>query len=611
MRLNRNSAALGAVALMLAGAGIPALAQKKPESLLPPGFDQPVAPAPTPAASPAPSSAQPGQTPPPTQASANPANPLNLSILPGGTPTLEPTPTPTPTATPTPGYTIPPQYELPAFARRSLARVGIAPANGIPANAYGDADGRYLETLMRRLNTPIASRWLEIGLRRTLAAQTDTPAGVNGADFAAERGWLLLRMGESVVARAVVQGVDTDNYTPKLLQVAMQASLATGDPAELCPLLAPADRFNLAQPGWVLAQAMCAGLAGEPQKADALIDQARHRGTAGGIDLLLAEKVLGSGSRGERAVTIEWTGVDQLDAWRYGLATATGVQIPADLLKTVGPQVRDWQALSPMLDAPARIDAAQGAAARGILSSAAMVDLYGEIDMGDNGDTAAGAIARDLRTAYVGSSQDARLDALRKLWDGPDDALGRYARLVLTARAAARIAPADKVEDVNRLIASMLTAGLDRAAMRWEDHVDRGTDAWAMLALADPAPRDMVPYGAIDSFKDNDASLNHLKTRMLVAGLAGLGRLSAGNAQRIAQAVDLRVGVENSWTRALTRAVEARQPGTVMLLAAVGMQTPDWDGVPPEALYRIVAALKAVGLEGEARMIAAEAIARA
>jgi hypothetical protein len=40
------------------------------------------------------------------------------------------------------------------------------------------------------------------------------------------------------------------------------------------------------------------------------------------------------------------------------------------------------------------------------------------------------------------------------------------------------------------------------------------------------------------------------------------------------------------------------------------MQTSAWSGVPPESLYRIVSALRAVGLTGEARMIAAEAIAR-
>jgi hypothetical protein len=40
------------------------------------------------------------------------------------------------------------------------------------------------------------------------------------------------------------------------------------------------------------------------------------------------------------------------------------------------------------------------------------------------------------------------------------------------------------------------------------------------------------------------------------------------------------------------------------------MQTPSWRGVPPEHLYRITRALRRVGLDYEARMIAAEAMSR-
>ena len=97
--------------------------------------------------------------------------------------------------------------------------------------AFGRADGRYLETMMRRLRAPIASRWVSIALRRALMAQLDTPRGVNGADFAAERAWLLVRMGESVAARAMAQAVDTEDYTPKLFEATMQAALATAQPA--------------------------------------------------------------------------------------------------------------------------------------------------------------------------------------------------------------------------------------------------------------------------------------------------------------------------------------------------------------------------------------------
>jgi hypothetical protein len=464
---------------------------------------------------------------------------------------------------------------------------------------------------MRRLDAPVASRWMEIFLRRALTSRVTTPAHVNGADFAAERAWVLLRMGESVVARALVQQIDRDDDTAKLLQVAMQTALANGDPGQLCSLTAVADRFAPDEPAWVMAKPICAGLEGYPQQAGALMKEARRRRAATGIDLHLAEKVMGAGMRGDRAVTIEWTGVTQLNAWRYGLATATGVAIPDDLMKTVGPQVAYWRALSPMLDARARAAFAERAAARGILSNIALVDLYGAIDMGNNAGTAEDSTARDLRTAYAGPEQSDRLDAIRTLWNEAETPEARWAREVMTAQAAARIVPADKVDEVDRLIASMLSAGYDRAAMRWQDHVKRGSLASALLALADPAAPGPVSYDLFDAFNDADTSPGKIKARMLAAGLAGLGRLSPSDSERAAKAANVSVGIQNSWTRALDRAVRARQPGTVVLLAAVGMQTRNWDGVPPAALYRIVAALNAVGLNGEARMIAAEAVARA
>jgi hypothetical protein len=61
---------------------------------------------------------------------------------------------------------------------------------------------------------------------------------------------------------------------------------------------------------------------------------------------------------------------------------------------------------------------------------------------------------------------------------------------------------------------------------------------------------------------------------------------------------------------ALAAAARAHSQGGVAVLAAVGMQTADWSGVPPGYLYRIVRALRQVGLDFEARMIAAEAVAR-
>ena len=145
---------------------------------------------------------------------------------------------PTPLATPSPVATDPAtglpigaqaaKYVLPAGSRRSLDQVGITPANEpmMDPAAFGNADGRYIEALMRRIHAPIASRWVSIAMRRMLVQPLTTPRHSNGADFGAERAWLLLHLGESVMERAIVQSVVTDNYTPKLYQVAMQAALA-------------------------------------------------------------------------------------------------------------------------------------------------------------------------------------------------------------------------------------------------------------------------------------------------------------------------------------------------------------------------------------------------
>ncbi|MEH3036820.1 MAG: hypothetical protein PGN23_10095 [Sphingomonas adhaesiva] len=581
----RRALLAGATALAAAAA---AVAQERPESLLPPGFSDP---APAPSAAP--------RTPAPVAtATATGGVPM---VQPLPTPGGSPSPLPSPSASPSPMPT--PRYEMPASARRSLARVGASDA--FASDAFGAADGAYLETLMRRLSAPLPSRWLSIALRRMLVARVDTPAGVGGADFAAERAWLLLRMGEAADARAVVQAVDTDRITPKLRQVWMQAALATADPAGLCPL---ADAAGNSERGWIVARAMCAGLTGNA-RSQPLIADVRRRRVASGVDLQLAQKVMGAGLNSRQAITIEWAPVTELTAWRFGLATATGVSIPDELYATVGAQVAGWRALAPGIPLAERAVPAEAAAAMGVISSAALVDLYSALGDADDMPAPLTRTANALRDAYAANDARARLDAMQRLWDEAETPAARYARLVLTAHAAGRLPVVDGDARADRVIASMLTAGLDRTAMRWSGHVKEGGDAWAMLLLADPDAIGQRPGGVVGTYAP-EGPLAERKRQLFFAGLAGLGRLSQGDMEERASSLDVRIGAENSWTRAIDRAARERQPGTVLLLAAVGMQSGRWSGIPPAALYRVVSGLRAVGLDGEARMIAAEAIAR-
>jgi hypothetical protein len=440
-----------------------------------------------------------------------------------------------------------------------------------------------------------------MALRRALLSRVDTPAGLNGADFAAERAWLLVRMGEADAARAMVQSVDIANYTPKLFQVGMQAMLATADPGGMCPMVVPALRVAPDR-NWRFAEAMCAGLEGDPNKAGPLIDAARRR-MNNSIDLLLAEKIVGMGVSGRRAVTIEWDAVDQLSAWRWGLAVASATDVPAELYGTVGPQVNYWRATAPILGWRDRIAAAEAAAGQGVFSSQALTDLYGEIEEQEDATTTEVAVARDLRAAFTAATPAERVERMRALWDEPQSANARYGRLILTARAAARLNPdAALRDDADRLIASMLSTGLDRAAMRWRGVAERGSEGAALLLLADPAGRP-VSAGDAGAYRGDNAAL-------YAAAMAGAGRVSESDGAQLMRSAGVNFELANSWTRAIDEAAQRGEAGTVVLLAATGMQTRIWAGVSPEALYHITRALNRVGLGGYARMIAVEAITR-
>ena len=129
-----------------------------------------------------------------------------------------------------------------------------------------------------------------------------------------------------------------------------------------------------------------------------------------------------------------------------------------------------------------------------------------------------------------------------------------------------------------------------------------------MLLLADP-DRSGASFTDLDDYAPGGANAAR-KKQLFFAAMAGLGRMAQDDAERSAQALDVRIGAADPWTRALDRAAAEGQTGTVLLLAAAGMQANDWGGVPPAALYRIVGAMRAVGLTGEARMIAVEALTR-
>ncbi|MEH3106717.1 MAG: hypothetical protein PGN09_05335 [Sphingomonas fennica] len=609
-RRAEHTAALAIGAALLA-AGV-AVAQQAPESILPPGFGTaplppPVAtPAPPPAgtpAAPAPAPGAPAATPAP--APAAPADPIGQIVAGlGGEETVTDLPVAEPAAA------LP---ELPEGARRPLSPAGAIAGYG--EAAWGEADGRYLSTLMTRLSAPVASRWMQIALRRALLTRVSTPRGIAAGDWIATRAALLLKLGEADAARMLVQAVDVDRFTPRLRRVAVASALASADPAALCPLPDGAEQVS-GQPMWPLVRAMCAALSGEP--ADAAIFARGDQLGLRPIDEQVAEKVVGAGPASRRAIVLDWTLVDTLTDWRFGLATALGAPIPIELLANGPARYRSFAARAPMLPLDRRVAMAETAAALGVFSSADLVDLYGQMLEGA-GDYDRDSPAGRLRTAYVGDDEDDRLGALRAIWQAAETPRARIAAEVLTARAAARIVPGGAAgdEDVAPLVAAMFAAGLDGQAARWarlaaDAGGDGGQRAWAMLAAGAPTPVMAVDEARLTAFAgaagSNEAGAQ--RTRLLLAALAGLGRLPPNLAGQAAT-LGLVDAADTPWTRAIDRAAARNEPATVLLLTATAMQARGWQGVPAANLRRALLALRRVGLDGEARMLAAEAMARA
>lgn len=621
-----------AAAALLASGSTLVLAQSQPEDLLPPGFDQPTpspSPSPTRAARPVPSPA-PARSQAPDPSAGPRMRPgeivqaLPRDRSPGGgdapalgngidlarLPTLQQLEAMS-TDELDELFGLKPKVDIPAAAQRGMERVGIlAPdEGGLPVFSLGNQPAALVRAALAGTRGPVVSRWGHILLRRALASRLAAPAGMDPAEFAALRAALLNRMGEFAAARALVQDVDTANYSPALTNAALDSYIGTADILGACPAvrLARSDRDDAA---WRMTAAICSAFAGEPTSAGNDLRRMINSGRAARIDGLLAQRFAGAAGGGRRSVTIEWNDVAKLTPWRFALANAVGADIPPSLAANAGPWYALAGATAPMLTPAQRAPWADFAAGRGVLSSAALVDLYAQVFEDEEAGALADA-AQSLRTAYVGADAASRLAAIKALW-GPGQSGGdSYGRWVLTAHAAARLDPSeDMVGDAGPLIGSMLAAGFDRDAARWTPVVPTGSLGWALLALARPQ-RQQARAGQVDAFVSDDTSANQLKSRMLIAGLAGLGRVSPASAANIGEDLGIDLGRRSRWTQAISGAAAGRNQALVVLLAGLGMQGGAWDQMTALHLYHVVKALNEVGLGAEARMIAAEAVARA
>lgn len=564
-------------ALLLAGAA-PAMAQpvqEAPKSLLPDIFDEPAAPPPPTVIRPP----EPVFAPPP---------PLETPEEPAESAAAEPPPDPLANL-------------VGPVLRPEEAGLLNQFNGGLGANLFDGSDGRYLGTLLRRIDAPLAGRWMQILLGRALLTRAAPPADINPGDWLAARGEALVAMGQATDAHRMIAQVLTDRYTAGLYAVAGNAAIAAGDPLALCPLSATARSF-LDNPFWLMADAMCNAMLGDELGASQLFDRLRARRMLADFDIGLAERLSSAVSGGQRGANPEWDSISALSAWRIGMTSAAGLALPESLLAKATPAQKAWLVRLPGQSLATRAGLVAHAAATGAISSAEANRLLAASATALDPSAMRNSPGGEAQRAWAGTTQDDRLAAIRALLSrGAAGSAERYGWQIAGAASAARITPTEAaLEDAPAIVGALLAAGRVAEARRWwaiADDADASVRAaiWAQLAPADASlPADNRLYGIWAEDADPH------RAALLAAGLRGLGRGEVGEASPV---------IDNVWTAALQSAADNRRRGEVLILAAAGMQF-GWAQVPPDYLRRMAAALVAVGFREEAGLLVAEAAMR-
>ena len=215
--------------------------------------------------------------------------------------------------------------------------------------------------------------------------------------------------------------------------------------------------------------------------------------------------------------------------------------------------------------------------------------------------------AARLRIACVAGDPNERMNAMRGLWDENVPARTATPALILTASAAARIAPSGRsLGDRGR--PHRLDA--DRRARPRGGALGRGGRAGGAGATA-PGPCSRSARRGRWSATGSTPSSRPTTAPATSARCCSPPR-SPGSAGSMPTRPRARASPRRRRSAGRGRSTRRRAnitPGAVALLAGVGMQTWSWRGVPAPYLFRSSRDLRLVGLEYEARMIAAEAMA--
>ena len=505
---------------------------------------------------------------------------------------------------------------------------------GLGTRMWAGTSRLLVERLLPRLVMPAPSPTMQDLARRLLLSAADTPVGATAVEPAATS-LLALRIerlaaaGDNDAVTELLRAASVRFDNPAQARIEIDARWLGGDFTGACELAREMLRRD-SDSYWLMAETFCRALDQQTEAAVLAADLLREEGIEDEAFFVLVRAL-----------------ADDPDAELESLPAATPLQlamlraarraIPPDATDAADPGVLRAIAGSPNATLDMRLTAAERAEAAGVLSPVTLGQIYASVPFAPEeranalstaeADPGSRGAALLHQVAQIESVPAARAEALKLAWRLAREGGKFFTSARVNLAVTQMMAPTPEMvwitADLGR---ALLAAGDVDGARAWYDMARQQAASydpearaavntlWPLMQLADTAgtlPWD--PNRAVawwESTAELPAEQRIERATLLFTLFDALGyRLPAANWAPLYDGPLRRAAAVPSsalW-HGLIRAAEAGRVGETVLFALLALGEAGTDGAEPTTLGAVVAALRSVGLERDARRLAVEA----
>lgn len=504
---------------------------------------------------------------------------------------------------------------------------------GLSPALWAGSERAQIEALLPRIPVGTVSRAMQQLTRRLLASAAPVPAGQPTVPsllgLRAER---LAAAGDIAAAEELIRLAPPQLDDPLLARVQADGLLLAGDSNGACARIESEVAGGNNAPYWIKRLSFCRALNGEIAAARLAADLLRELGETGDDAFFTLIGALSGDSRSAVVSLIDPT------ALHLAMLRAAGQNIPADSVPGASPAILRAIASAPNTELEVRLEAAEAAETVGALKSTALAQIYSSVIFTDDETENAVTIAQEspgprsnallFQVSQIQTVPTARAEALRAAW-----LVGRQNGGFMTSARVTQdtLRSFDPEPDFSWFAGdaglALLAAGENESARRWFD-MARDTaseqkpdaakavlDLWPLMQIA--AQSEPIPFlpeivgswwiGQLDTPETRrleKASLIYTLFEAFDYPVPDMdwfalmdGPLSTG--ANIPSAAAL---------RGLRTAMRGGRIGETVIYALLILGDTGPAGVSPQTLDEVVRALRAVGLEADARALAVEAV---